>query len=373
MKTGRYNKNKSGHGRDENRRGGKSAPVVKRRSELEGKDKFEEEDKSDKPHFEKKSFRKGDADKNAPTGNVRSNKYGSKTGVGREENRRGGKPAPTIKRRSQQEGKDEFKEVRASEKPRFEKKSSKKGDADKSMQTGSMRLNRYVSNAGVCSRRDADELIKKGEITVNGKIVTEMGTQVSMQDDVRYQNERLNAEKKVYILLNKPKDVVTTLDDPHAKMTVMDILKEACPQRIYPVGRLDKATTGLILFTNDGDLAKKLTHPKHKAKKIYHVFLDKPIIARHLDQLAQGVSLEDGDIHADAISYVEKDDKTQVGVEIHSGRNRIVRRMFEHLGYKVIKLDRVFFAGLTKQGIPRGKYRELTPKEITRLKSGFWS
>lgn len=236
-----------------------------------------------------------------------------------------------------------------------------------------MRLNRYVSNAGICSRRDADELIKKGEITVNGKVVTEMGTTVSMQDDVRYQNERLNAEKKVYILLNKPKDVVTTLDDPHAKITVMDILKEACPQRIYPVGRLDKATTGLILFTNDGDLAKKLTHPKHKAKKIYHVFLDKPIIARHLEQLAQGVTLEDGDIHFDAISYVEKEDKTQVGVEIHSGRNRIVRRMFEHLGYKVMKLDRVFFAGLTKQGIPRGKYRELTPKEVIKLKSGFWS
>ncbi len=235
-----------------------------------------------------------------------------------------------------------------------------------------MRLNRFVANAGVCSRRDADKLIENGEITINDKIVTTMGYTVLENDVVKYKGNALNAEKKIYLLLNKPKDVVTTNDDPHAEFTVMDIVKNACEERIYPVGRLDKQTTGLLLFTNDGDLAKKLTHPQYNAKKIYHVFTDKPITAKDLEQLASGVTLEDGPIHVDAISYVDMADKCQAGVEIHSGRNRIVRRMFEHLGYKVMKLDRVFFAGLTKVNIPRGKYRFLTPKEVTRLKGGFW-
>ncbi len=235
-----------------------------------------------------------------------------------------------------------------------------------------IRLNRYVANAGVCSRRDADELIKKGEISVNGKVVTEMGTIVNPYDIVHYNNKKLNAEKKIYLLLNKPKDVVTTMSDPHAKHTVMDIIKGACVERIYPVGRLDRNTTGLLLFTNDGDLAKKLTHPKHLTKKIYHTFLDKPLTKEHIMQIGEGIELEDGKIAADAISYVEKDDKTQIGIEIHSGKNHIVRRIFEHLGYKVVKLDRVYFAGLTKKRIPRGKWRLLTPKEISILKAGFW-
>lgn len=234
-----------------------------------------------------------------------------------------------------------------------------------------IRLNKYISNAGVCSRRDADKLIEKGEITVNGKVVTQLGTAVGLKDDVHYKGTKLDPEEKVYVLLNKPKGFVTTVEDKHAKKTVMDLVEDACEQRIYPVGRLDKQTTGLLLLTNDGELTKMLTHPKYNAKKIYHVFTDKPVFASHLDQLAQGITLEDGPIHADAISFVEKDDKTQVGLEIHSGRNRIVRRMFEHLGYKVMKLDRVYFAGLTKKTIPRGKWRYLSAKEITRLKAGM--
>ncbi len=239
------------------------------------------------------------------------------------------------------------------------------------MTSDKIRLNRYIANAGVCSRRDADKLIEKGEITVNGEVVKQMGLLVGLKDDVRYEGKRLNPEEKVYVLLNKPKGYVTTVEDKHAKHTVMDLVEDACEQRIYPVGRLDKQTTGLLLLTNDGELTKMLTHPKYNAKKIYHVFTDKPVFASHVDQLAAGITLEDGPIHADAISYVEKEDKTQVGIEIHSGRNRIVRRMFEHLGYKVMKLDRVYFAGLTKKGIPRGKWRYLSDKEVTRLKAGM--
>ncbi|WP_439183661.1 pseudouridine synthase [Carboxylicivirga taeanensis] len=252
------------------------------------------------------------------------------------------------------------------------RKPVKKVEESKEKQSSDkIRLNRYIANAGVCSRRDADKLIAEGEITVNGQVVTQMGLAVGLNDDVRYQGKRLNPEEKVYVLLNKPKGFVTTVEDKHAKHTVMELVEDACEQRIYPVGRLDKQTTGLLLLTNDGELTKMLTHPKYNAKKIYHVFTDKPIFGSHVDQLAAGITLEDGPIHADAISYVEKEDKTQVGVEIHSGRNRIVRRMFEHLGYKVMKLDRVYFAGLTKKGIPRGKWRYLTDKEVIRLKAGM--
>ncbi|MCU4177157.1 pseudouridine synthase [Carboxylicivirga sp. N1Y90] len=271
-------------------------------------------------------------------------------------------------------GEDRKKFERRGESPKsseFSKKRVVKKEEPAKSEKETMRLNRFVANAGVCSRRDADELIAKGEISVNGKVVTQMGTIVSFKDNIQYKGKRLNAEEKIYVLLNKPKDFVTTLEDKHAKHTVMDLVREACTQRIYPVGRLDKQTTGLLLLTNDGDLTKVLTHPKHQAKKIYHVFLDKPVFASHIDQLAKGITLEDGPVHADAISFVEKEDKTQVGIEIHSGRNRIVRRMFEHLGYKVMKLDRVYFAGLTKKNIPRGKWRYLSAKEITRLKAGF--
>ncbi len=232
-----------------------------------------------------------------------------------------------------------------------------------------IRLNRYIANAGICSRREADEYISKGLIEVNGKIVTELGTKVSRKDTVKFNKERINPEKKVYILLNKPKDCVTTLDDPHAKRTVMDFVKNACKERIYPVGRLDRNTTGVLLLTNDGKITAKLTHPKFNKKKIYHVFLDKNVTKSDLEQLVLGVELDDGLALADVATYIDND-KKQVGLEIHSGRNRIVRRMFEHFGYKVTKLDRVYFGGLTKKKLSRGKWRFLTEKEISRLKMG---
>ena len=231
-----------------------------------------------------------------------------------------------------------------------------------------IRLNRYIANAGICSRREADELIKKGKITVNGQIVTELGTKVYRKDNVRVENKAISPEKKVYLLLNKPKDYVTTLDDPHASRTVMELIKGACEERIYPVGRLDRNTTGILLFTNDGDLAKKLSHPSYNQKKIYHVFLDKPLTRNDMQQISEGMELEDGFIRVDSISYVNQENKKEAGIEIHSGRNRIVRRIFEKLDYKVLKLDRVYFAGLTKEGISRGKWRFLSEKEIKFLK-----
>ncbi|MGM0620306.1 MAG: pseudouridine synthase [Bacteroidota bacterium] len=234
--------------------------------------------------------------------------------------------------------------------------------------TGEMRLNRFIANSGVCSRREADKYIAAGLVTVNGEPVTEMGVKVKMSDDVRFDGRRLNAEKKVYILLNKPKDFMTTTQDPHADRTVMDLVKDACDERIYPVGRLDRNTTGVLLLTNDGELSDKLTHPSHKMKKIYQVSLNKPVTKNDLVQIADGVELEDGKIAADAVSFIDPADKTEIGLEIHSGRNRIVRRIFEHLGYKVKKLDRVYFAGLTKKNLPRGRWRVLSKKEVQFLK-----
>lgn len=233
-----------------------------------------------------------------------------------------------------------------------------------------MRLNRYIANAGVCSRREADKLIAQGLVSVNGTVVTEMGVIVKKTDKVEYEGRLLSVEPMIYILMNKPKDVVTTLDDPHASRTVIDLLGDACEERIYPVGRLDRNTTGVLLLTNDGDLTKKLTHPKHEVKKIYHAFLDRKVSRTHLMQIANGIELEDGFIKADDISFVEND-QAQVGIEIHSGRNRIVRRIFEHFGYKVEKLDRVYFAGLTKKNVPRGQWRYLEPREVTLLKAGL--
>ncbi len=231
----------------------------------------------------------------------------------------------------------------------------------------SIRLNKYIASSGICSRRQADELISAGVITVNGKNITELGTKIKPGDDVRYNGKRMKTERKVYLLLNKPKDYVTTTDDPKERKTVMMLIDGACPERIYPVGRLDRQTTGLLLFTNDGELAKKLTHPSHNKKKIYQVNLDKGITSSDMKQLAEGVELEDGFIQADGISYVTGDNKKEVGLEIHSGRNRIVRRMFEHLGYRISRLDRVYFAGLTKKNLPRGKWRFLSEKEVSRL------
>lgn len=233
-----------------------------------------------------------------------------------------------------------------------------------------VRLNKFLANAGVCSRREADEFIQAGVVSVNGKVVTELGTKVMRTDDVKFHDQAVSMEKKVYVLLNKPKDCVTTSDDPQQRKTVMDLVKNACPERIYPVGRLDRNTTGVLLLTNDGDLASKLTHPKFLKKKIYHVFLDKNVTAHDMQQIAYGITLEDGEIHADAIEYASPTDKSQVGIEIHSGKNRIVRRIFESLGYRVIKLDRVLFAGLTKKNLRRGDWRFLTEKEVDMLRMG---
>lgn len=232
-----------------------------------------------------------------------------------------------------------------------------------------VRLNKYIANSGICSRREADDFITAGLVSVNGVTITELGTRVYPNDEVRFNDERIKGEGKVYIVMNKPKDFVTTMSDPHAERTVMQLVEGKCPARVYPVGRLDKATTGVLLLTNDGDLADKLTHPSFEKKKIYHVFLDKNFKGTDMKSLLDGVKLEDGFIQADALSYIDED-KTQVGVEIHSGRNRIVRRMFEHFGYKVKKLDRVYFAGLTKKNLRRGQWRFLTEQEIAMLKMG---
>ena len=233
-----------------------------------------------------------------------------------------------------------------------------------------IRLNKYLANAGVCSRREADDFIQAGVVKVNGEIVTELGTMVKRTDIVLFHDQQVNIEKKVYVLLNKPKDYVTTSDDPQNRKTVMDLVKGACRERIYPVGRLDRNTTGVLLLTNDGELATKLTHPQYLKKKIYHVHLDKNVTAADIKQIADGIMLEDGEIHADAIEYASETDRKQVGIEIHSGRNRIVRRIFEHLGYKVIRLDRVYFAGLTKKNVRRGDWRFLTEQEVSMLWMG---
>lgn len=233
-----------------------------------------------------------------------------------------------------------------------------------------IRLNKFMANAGICSRREADEFIQQGLVKVNGVVVTELGTKISHNDTVEYDERIVALERKTYILLNKPKDCVTTVDDPNGRMTVMDLVKGACTERIYPVGRLDRNTTGVLLLTNDGELASKLTHPKYVKKKIYHVWTDKDISEEDMQRIADGIELEDGPIHADAISYATETDRDQAGIEIHSGRNRIVRRIFESLGYHVTKLDRVYFAGLTKKNLSRGRWRYLTQEEVNYLKMG---
>ena len=260
----------------------------------------------------------------------------------------------------------------------FDKRSRKGADKpvsypkyDPAVQTGEMRLNRFIAQSGICSRREADDFITAGVVTVNGKVVTELGTKVLPTDEVRFNDEPVRGEKKVYLVLNKPKGYVTSLDDPHAGKTVMELVKGACTERIYPVGRLDKNSLGLLLFTNDGDLTKQLTHPSYRKKKIYQVTLDKPLTRADMDRIAEGITLEDGEIFADEISYV-KENKQEVGIEIHSGRNRIVRRIFEFLGYTVTKLDRVYYAGLTKKNLKRGAWRFLTREEVERLKSGLY-
>ena len=236
--------------------------------------------------------------------------------------------------------------------------------------TEPLRLNKFLANAGVCSRREADEFIQAGLVTVNGQVVTELGTKILRTDEVKFHDAVVSLEKKVYVLLNKPKDYVTTSDDPQQRKTVLDLVKDVCPERIYPVGRLDRNTTGVLLLTNDGDLASKLTHPKFLKKKVYHVHLDKNLTAHDMQQISEGITLEDGEIKADAVAYADERDKSQVGIEIHSGKNRIVRRIFESLGYRVTKLDRVQFAGLTKKNLRRGDWRFLTEKEVDMLRMG---
>lgn len=240
---------------------------------------------------------------------------------------------------------------------------------DPAKQTGEMRLNRFLAQSGICSRREADDFITAGLVSVNGQIVTELGSKVMPTDEVKFNDSHVEGQKKVYLVLNKPKGYVTSLDDPHAGKLVTDLIAGACEERVYPVGRLDKNSLGLLLFTNDGDLTKQLTHPSYRKKKIYQVSLDKPLTRADMDRIAEGIPLEDGEIFADEISYV-KENKQEVGIEIHSGRNRIVRRIFEFLGYTVTKLDRVYYAGLTKKKLKRGAWRFLTREEVERLKSG---
>lgn len=254
-----------------------------------------------------------------------------------------------------------FKKGAAKTKPRSKAPDRKPDD-------GLVRLNRFIASAGVCSRREADTLISSGIVTVNGKVVDQLGSKVSKTDVVKLGDERLKMEKLHYVLLNKPKDYITTSKDPNNRKTVMELVKRACKERILPVGRLDRNTTGLLLFTNDGYLAKKLTHPSHGCEKLYHVFLHKPVSQSHLKALTKGITLEDGIMKADEASFVGVGkDKKQVGVKLHSGRNRIVRRMFEHFGYKVVKLDRVMFSGLTKKDLARGQWRHLTDLELRNL------
>lgn len=302
-------------------------------------------------------------------------------------NERSGSDRPYRKERSDFGGDKRGKTDRPFRKERGEGYDDRRSGSDKSytrtrggsktaktteQKDGTIRLNRYIANSGMCSRREADDLIKTGVVKVNGKIAKEMGTKVNPGDRVEVGGQSINPERKVYILLNKPKDYVTTTDDPHERKTVMELIKHACTERVYPVGRLDRQTTGVLLFTNDGDLAKQLTHPKYNKKKIYHVHLDKVLKKSDMLAINEGIELEDGLINADTISYVDMADKKQVGIELHSGKNRIVRRIFEHLGYNIKKLDRVYFAGLTKKNLTRGKWRFLTEAEIRILKAGSY-
>ena len=249
----------------------------------------------------------------------------------------------------------------------FRKDFKKPLTTPKKVDVGGIRLNKFISNSGICSRREADTYIEHGSVTVNGNLITEMGYKVQPNDDVRFDGTSISPEKKKYVLLNKPKNYITTMDDERGRKTVMELVSNAANERIYPVGRLDRMTTGLLLFTNDGELAKKLTHPKHDVKKLYHASLDRKLDLKDLQKLRDEVIIEGKKVFIDAVSYVEGQSKTEVGIEIHSGRNRIVRKIFEHVGYKVVKLDRVLFAGLTKKNLPRGRWRELTKQELANL------
>ncbi|MFI3248869.1 MAG: pseudouridine synthase [Rikenellaceae bacterium] len=382
--------NLSRFGRDKRERTGNSRSEEQRpRSQRDAAD-------SDQPRSERRSFNPNFSRDNRPTSSSRSNRPERKSFGDRPERKSfGDKPAYGERKqfsdRSERKSYGDRTERKSygdkpaygdrkqfSDRPNFKTYARKRNDErdgasypkyDPNRQSGEMRLNRYLAQSGLCSRREADDYIAAGVVTVNGVVVTELGTKVMPTDEVKFNDSKVVGEKKVYMVLNKPKGYVTSNDDPHADKTVMDLVREACTERIYPVGRLDKNSVGLLLFTNDGDLTKQLTHPSHKKKKIYQVSLNSPLTRADMDSIAQGITLEDGDVYADAISYV-KEDKTEVGIEIHSGRNRIVRRIFEHLGYTVQKLDRVYYAGLTKKNLKRGQWRFLSSDEVDRLKSG---
>ena len=289
----------------------------------------------------------------------------SKRGVKRNE-----KPTRKTTAKPTSEKKSDTKEVSARDKRKYidYKIKVKKGDPLPSFNEDAIRLNKFLANAGICSRREADVLIATGVVSINGVTITELGYKIKPEDVVQYDGETINAEKKRYVLLNKPKGFITTMEDPRGRKTVMTLVSKACKERIYPVGRLDRETTGLLLFTNDGDMAKKLTHPRYQSKKLYHVELNKSVNKEDFDKLLKGVDLEDGRSKVDQVSFVTDASSKEVGVEIHSGKNRIVRRLFEALGYEVIKLDRVQFSTLTKKDLPRGMYRHLTEQEVSFLK-----
>jgi len=289
----------------------------------------------------------------------------SKRGVKRTE-----KPTRKTTVKSKSETSPDTKEVTARDKRKYidYKIKVKKGDPLPSFNEDAIRLNKFLANAGICSRREADVLIATGVVSINGVTITELGYKIKPTDSVQYDGETINAEKKRYVLLNKPKGFITTMDDPRGRKTVMTLVSKACKERIYPIGRLDRETTGLLLFTNDGDMAKKLTHPRYQSKKIYHVELNKSVNKADFEKLLKGVDLEDGRSKVDQVSFVSDASSKEVGVELQSGKNRIVRRLFEALGYEVLKLDRVQFSSLTKKDLPRGMYRHLTEQEVAFLK-----
>ena len=361
---------------------------------------FRQNSSDSKPYAKKQNFKRGkpfgsnDSDDERPR---RNNHYGDNSDERQHENNRFGNNSRRNSGRSFKPGNrstDHRNFDENEQKPRnngFRNKFQKKSDGDWKQKKNysrdyeaddynkayfkddeGIRLNRYIANAGVCSRRDAEQYITAGVISINGKIVTELATKVHYGDVVKFNNAPLMPERKTYILLNKPKDCVTTTDDPHAEKTVMDIIGDASKHRVYPVGRLDRSTTGLLLLTNDGDLAEHLCHPRYNKQKIYQVTLDRNVSPEDIEKILSGIELEDGMANADEIEYSNPEDKSEVGVVIHSGRNRIVRRMFEALNYKVKKLDRVYYAGLTKKNLPRGKWRFLTDKEVAMLKRGTY-
>ena len=331
-------------------------------------DRFDKDDryrKNDRPEREDRPWRKDDRPSSPykPQRRDESQPYGERPRFQKDGDRKGGFgkkwDRSDSSRGAARTHDSRFKKDRKEDYPRY--------DAPKPQ--GAIRLNRFIANSGICSRREADDLITAGVVAVNGKIVTELGTKVNPEDEVRFNGEIVKGEKKVYILMNKPKGFVTSVEDPHSDKTVMDLIKGACTERVYPVGRLDKNSVGVLLFTNDGDLTRKLTHPSYNKQKIYQVTLDKPLSEEDMTKIAEGITLEDGPIFADEVSYVSENRK-EVGIEIHSGKNRIVRRIFESLGYSVQKLDRVYFAGLTKKRLKRGGWRFLSPREVSMLKRG---